>query len=110
MDGTRVAVAERDGVGDGAVDSTAVGEASTALDVDGVADGEGVGDSDADELSDTDASGTLARMSSGTALSRDGVSYENSPPANPAAATTTAATPAAASAMRRFRLPFSTGS
>lgn len=51
-----------------------------------------------------DASGTLARTSSGSAPSRAGVSYENSPLANPAAATTATAAPVTTSrAVRRRR-------
>ncbi|MCW7945863.1 hypothetical protein AAW14_28650, partial [Streptomyces hygroscopicus] len=42
---------------------------------------------DAGEPSDGDSSGTLARMSSGSASSRRGGLYENSPAASPAAAT-----------------------
>ncbi|MFM9581195.1 hypothetical protein [Streptomyces caniscabiei] len=55
-----------------------------------------------------DVSGTLARRSSGSARSRSGASYENSPLANPAAAITpAAAVPASAtiSPVRRRRRP-----
>ncbi|MDT0571276.1 hypothetical protein RM704_28085 [Streptomyces sp. DSM 3412] len=55
-----------------------------------------------------DVSGTLARRSSGSARSRSGASYENSPLANPAAAITpAAAVPARAtiSPVRRRRRP-----
>jgi hypothetical protein len=102
--GGRVVVAVLDGVG-GAAGSEVGGGVLGLLDADGEADGDCVGDSDFDgDGSSVVASGTLARMSSGAAVSRDGVSYENSPLANPAAATTTAVAPAPTSAKRRRRL------
>ncbi|MGI3202835.1 hypothetical protein ACRJ4W_39705 [Streptomyces sp. GLT-R25] len=91
-----------------AVDLVGDGVTLALLDSVGEADGDWLGDSEADgDGSSRVVSGTLARMSSGAALSRDGVSYENSPLANPAAATTAAVAPAPTSAKRRRRPVFS---
>ncbi|WP_317633457.1 hypothetical protein [Streptomyces sp. HUAS TT20] len=100
-------VAERDGVADG-VAFEGVGEGLGLADT--VADGEGdaeVGRADAAAVvARCDAapfvtSGTLSRTSWGAAPSRDGVSYENSPLAKPAAATTVTTAPAAESTRAR---------
>lgn len=106
----RVADAEGDGLplgdGDGAVVVFVVvvgGAALSGADPDpepGRGDGDvGVGD----------GSGTLARTSSGSARSRAGASYENSPLANPAATTATAAPVTASRAVRRRRRGGSSG-
>jgi hypothetical protein len=110
VDGARDVEVGRGGVGE-AVDRVGDGVGLALLDSVGDADGDRVGDSESDgDGSSRVASGTLARMSSGAALSRDGASYENSPLANPAAATTAAVAPAPTSAKRRRRPVFSVGS
>ncbi|WP_235882473.1 hypothetical protein [Streptomyces apricus] len=106
-----VAVARDDAEAEAVDESEASGAALPSVDADADPEVDGEGDPDGEPDPDgdgsaTDASGTLARRSSGVALPRDGDSYENSPLANPAAATTTAVAPAPTRTKRRRRLPF----
>jgi hypothetical protein len=105
-----------DGVGE-VLDADGDGEAEALASADAEADAEAEGDAEGDGAADdalgsllgvsslVDGDGTLARTSSGSAPSRDGVSYENSPLANPAAPITTTTAPAALSStpLRRPR-------
>ncbi|MGW3492140.1 hypothetical protein [Streptomyces sp. NPDC001020] len=92
-----------DALTDGDVDVDGVGPA--LADADALAMGAPVDpvDVEADGSRDRDSSGTPARMPSGRASSRCGVSYESSPPANAAAAATATTAPAAASSTVRRR-------
>ncbi|WP_037765517.1 hypothetical protein [Streptomyces sp. FXJ7.023] len=108
--------ADRDGA-DEALGADADGDGDSGAPAPAEADTEGPGDPEADGgaegalgsvsgvASVDDGSGTPARTSSGAAPSRDGVSYENSPLAKPAAPSTTATVPAALSRtpLRRLR-------
>ncbi|WP_327690937.1 hypothetical protein [Streptomyces sp. NBC_00461] len=111
-----VGSADRDGLGEALVaDGDAEGDGLALTGGTGGADGRSEGaapvrDAAAD-AGPVDPSGTLARTSSGSALSRDGFSYENIPLASPAAATTaTTAPPTPSSTVRRLPRGFTASS
>ncbi|MBJ6646335.1 MULTISPECIES: hypothetical protein [unclassified Streptomyces] len=106
-DGSAVADAlgaELDAEGDGDPDALALADGDSDVDADALGEADGASEDGSAEGASGDASGTLALTSSGAAVSRDGVSYENSPLAQPAAPrTATTAPDAAMSAPRRRR-------
>ncbi|MEU0910072.1 hypothetical protein [Streptomyces althioticus] len=97
--------AELDADGDGDSDALALADGDSDADADALGEADVAAEDGSAEGASDDTSGTLALTSSGAAVSRDGVSYENNPLAQPAAPSTATTAPVAAmSAPRRRRL------